>query len=141
MGSISLLARRVVYVGGFAIAAAGPVVGTTLAAPAEPPSHVANCPTGEEQDLYTNHCVPYMVPNSPGSAATPTSASDSAHESAPSDAATTGASPSLCPPGVSGSECGGPTGGQASSPQPNMPAPVPPQEPEQQLAEVETPDY
>ncbi|MGE2689638.1 hypothetical protein [Mycolicibacterium pulveris] len=131
MGSISLFAQRVIIVGGFAITAAAPVVGVTLAAPASPPSHLADCPAGEEQDLYSGQCTPYLVPNSPGPAPA----------SAPADADTTGASPSMCPPGVSGAECGGETGGQASSPQPQMPAPVPPQEPEQELAEVVTPGY
>ncbi|ODQ91757.1 hypothetical protein BHQ17_16655 [Mycolicibacterium holsaticum] len=127
--------RRVIIAGGFAIAAAAPVVGVTLASPVISPSHLADCPTGEEQDLYSGQCTPYLVPNSPDAA-------PAAPAAAPAPAAdTTGASPSLCPPGVSGSECGGSTGGEASAPQPRMPAAVPPQEPEQELAEVVTPDY
>lgn len=121
MGSISLFARRLVIAGGFAVVAAAPVAGAAVWMPLSPPAQLANCPTGEDQDLYTGHCVPYMVPNSSAGAAVP--------------------GDTQCPPGVSGSECGSSTGNELGSPQPQMPAPVPPQEPEQELAEVATPGY
>ena len=120
MRSISLSARRSIIAGGFVIAAMAPVVGVVVSVPSIPASQLANCPAGEEEDLYAGQCVPYLVPNSPAGA----------------DAAN-----SACPPGVSGAECGGSTGDQVGSPKPRMPAPVPPQEPEQELAEVVTPGY
>jgi hypothetical protein len=121
MRSISLSVRRLIIACGFVLAAVAPVVGVVLSLPSIPPSQLANCPIGEEEDVYVGHCVPYLVPNSPAGAAVPAN--------------------SACPPGVSGAECGGSTGNQVGSPVPRMPAPVPPQEPEQELAEVVTPGY
>lgn len=122
MESISLCARRMIIAGGFAVLAAAPTLGAIISAPATPPAQLANCPPGEEEDLYAGQCVPYLVPNSPASAAVPGGSS--------------------CPPGVSGAECtGSSTGNELGSPEPRMPAPVPPQEPEQELAEVVTPGY
>ncbi|OBG17014.1 hypothetical protein A5765_06745 [Mycolicibacterium celeriflavum] len=121
MRSISLSARRLILAGGFAVAAVAPALGVVASMPAVAPVHLANCPAGEDEDLYAGQCVPYLVPNSPASAATPAN--------------------SGCPPGVSGAECGGSTGNEVGSPRPRMPAPVPPQEPEQELAEVVTPGY
>lgn len=124
MRSISEYARRLLITGGFAAAAALPAIGFAVAVPSNAPSQFAYCPPGEETDLYSTHCIPYVVPNSPDSAT-----------------GTSAASSDLCPPGVSGAECTPSTGGELGSPQPAMPAPVPPQQPEQQLAEVVTPDY
>lgn len=121
MRPISLSARRLILSGGFVLAAMAPVVGVVISVPSIPPSQLANCPTGEEEDLYAGQCVPYLVPNSPAAAAVPAN--------------------STCPPGVSGTECTGSTGNEVGSPVPRMPAPVPPQEPEQELADVVTPGY
>lgn len=117
----SLAARRLMIAAGFAVAAVAPALGMVAAAPSMPPAQLANCPTGEEQDLYAGQCVPYLVPNSPAAAAAPAN--------------------SGCPPGVSGAECGGSTGNDFGSARPRMPAPVPPQQPEQELAEIATPGY
>ncbi|MGV0791156.1 hypothetical protein [Mycolicibacterium sp. XJ1819] len=122
MGSISLYARRLFIAGGFAVAAAIPVAGIAVAAPADLPTQATACPAGEETDLFTGQCAPYLVPTAPGRSATP-------------------ASTDLCPAGVSGAECTPSTGNDLGSPQPKMPAAVPPQEPEQELADVVTPDY
>ncbi|MED5813892.1 hypothetical protein VST63_16155 [Mycolicibacterium sp. 050232] len=68
--------RQLLLVAGTAVALVTPV-----AALSAPPTVLAACPTGEDNDTYTGNCVPYLVPNSP-------------------------AGTSLCPPGVSGTECG-----------------------------------
>ena len=61
------LPRRLIIAGGFAVAvAAAPAVAApavaVLAVPAPVP--LAQCPSGEEEDLYTGNCVPHTVPNS-----------------------------------------------------------------------------
>ncbi|MFG1931509.1 intersectin-EH binding protein Ibp1 [Mycobacterium sp. NPDC048908] len=64
MATLELSVRRLILAGGFAVAvAAAPAiavvtVGSASAAP------VAQCPAGEEEDLYTGACVPHTVPNS-----------------------------------------------------------------------------
>lgn len=122
MRSISLSSRRLIAAGGFALAAVSPALAVIVSPPAVAPSQVASCPGGEERDVYAGQCVPYLVPNS--------------------SAGATAAGNSSCPPGVSGAECGGGSiGNETGSPRPRMPAPFPPQEPEQELAEVVTPDY
>ena len=57
--------RRIILAGGFALAiAAAPVVAAfTVASTA--PSFGAACPGGEEEDLFTDVCLPHTVPNSP----------------------------------------------------------------------------
>ncbi|WKG02273.1 hypothetical protein [Mycolicibacterium sp. HK-90] len=70
------LVRRCVVLTGLAVAAVAPV--TDVAAP---PTAMAACPNGEDNDTYTGTCVPYLVPNSPSAGG-------------------------LCPPGVGGTECG-----------------------------------
>lgn len=108
--------RRLTVATGIAAAVAAPLVAAVLTAPAGLPAYLADCATGEEGDLYTGNCVPYLVPNSPASA-----------------------SPSACPPGVGGAQCS--IQDQPISSGPSMPAPPPPQEPEQELAEIATPGY
>ena len=57
--------RRLLIAGGFAIAvAAAPVIAAVTVPSQGAPTPVA-CITGEEEDLYTNVCVPHTVPNSP----------------------------------------------------------------------------
>jgi hypothetical protein len=109
--------RRLAIAGGFTATAVTPLVAAVLYAPSTLPTHLGQCATGEDSDLYTGHCVPYLVPNSPAGNSTA----------------------SGCPAGVSGAECT--VQSQPISGGPNMPAPVPPQEPEQELAEVATPGY
>ena len=99
--------------GGFAVAAAAPMIAAFVSASPGLPTHLAACPVGEDSDLYSGACVPYLVPNTPGSAAN-----------------------SACPPGVSGAECVGSTGNLASPP------PPPPPSPElQELEDIATPGY
>ncbi|MDF3341757.1 hypothetical protein P3H80_30350 [Mycolicibacterium septicum] len=54
---------------------------TAVVALPAPSTVLAACPNGEDNDTYTQNCVPYLVPNSPSGN-------------------------NLCPPGVSGTECG-----------------------------------
>jgi hypothetical protein len=99
--------------GGFAVAAAAPLIAAFVSASPGLPTHLAACQVGEDSDLYTGACVPYLVPNTPGTAAN-----------------------NACPAGVSGAECTGVSGSQASPPGP------PPPSPElQELEDVATPGY
>ncbi|MBN3510093.1 hypothetical protein [Mycolicibacterium nivoides] len=64
-----------------ACSAVAMVAATSVAALPAPSTALAACPNGEDNDTYTQNCVPYLVPNSPSGN-------------------------NLCPPGVSGTECG-----------------------------------
>ena len=83
-----------------------------IAALAAPSTAAASCPAGEDNDTYTGTCIPYLVPNSRGAA-------------------------TLCPPGVGGTECGSAQVPPAAPP----PVAVAPQQPEQELEDVSTPDF
>lgn len=63
MATLELSLRRLVVAGGFAVAvAAAPTIAVfTIPSAAAP---LAQCPSGEEEDLYTGICVPHTVPNS-----------------------------------------------------------------------------
>ena len=64
MATLELSVRRLILAGGFAIAvAATPAIAVVTIPSASVP--LAQCPTGEEEDLYTGTCVPHTVPNSP----------------------------------------------------------------------------
>jgi len=66
MGTFESSARRLLLAGGFALAvAAAPAVAAFTAPSVGPASHVAACPTGEEEDTFTGVCLPHTVPNSP----------------------------------------------------------------------------
>jgi hypothetical protein len=68
MGTFESSARRLLLAGGFALAvAAAPAVAAFTAPSVGPASHVAACPTGEEEDTFTGVCLPHTVPNSPAS--------------------------------------------------------------------------
>jgi hypothetical protein len=110
--------RRLTFASGLAAAAAAPLVAAVLSAPAGQPTYLGQCSSGEEGDAFTGQCVPYLVPNSPGG-----------------DPA---ASATACPAGVSGSECSIQPPANSG---PNIPANPPPQQPEQELADVNTPGY
>jgi hypothetical protein len=56
--------RRLIIAGGFAAAMAAAPVVAVVAMPAPVATPLAQCPAGEEEDLYTGTCVPNMVPNS-----------------------------------------------------------------------------
>ena len=56
------LSRRLILAGGFAVAvAAAPAIAVFAVPSASVP--LAQCPGGEEEDLYTGVCVPHTVPN------------------------------------------------------------------------------
>ena len=59
--------RRLILAGGFAVAiaftpAAAIIAHPTLATDSRP---MAACDTGEEEDVFTASCTPFLVPNSP----------------------------------------------------------------------------
>lgn len=63
-------ARRLLIAGGFVLAVATAPAIAGVAMPSEGASvpralPVSACDTGEEEDLFTNVCVPHTVPNSP----------------------------------------------------------------------------
>ena len=63
MATLKFPARRLIIAGGFAVAAAAaPAIGF-VATPAPTATPLAQCPAGEEPDLYTSVCVPHLVPN------------------------------------------------------------------------------
>jgi hypothetical protein len=63
---VEISLRRLVLAGGFALAvAAAPAVAAITTPVAGPASHVAACPSGEEEDTFTGACIPHTVPNSP----------------------------------------------------------------------------
>jgi|SRR5262245_13851901 len=63
MATLELSVRRLVLAGGFAVAvAAAPAIAVFTIPGASVP--LAQCPGGEEEDLYTGVCVPHTVPNS-----------------------------------------------------------------------------
>ena len=62
MATLKFPARRLIIAGGFAVAvAAAPAIAVIAPTPAATP--LAQCPAGEEPDLYTTACVPHLVPN------------------------------------------------------------------------------
>ena len=64
MATLELSVRRLILAGGFAVAvAAAPAVAVFTVPSAAVP--LAQCPAGEEEDLYTGVCLPHTVPNSP----------------------------------------------------------------------------
>lgn len=66
MATFRLSTRRLILAGGFAVAAAAAPAVAFFAMPAADTSvPVAQCPGGEEQDIYNGICIPGLVPNSP----------------------------------------------------------------------------
>ena len=65
MAPFEISARRLILACGFALAVAAAPAVAAVAVPATPGAPVAACPSGEEEDLYTDECVPHTVPNSP----------------------------------------------------------------------------
>lgn len=68
MSHFDFSARRLILAGGFALAVAAAPAFAAFALPSSTPSFGAACPGGEEEDLYTDQCVPHTVPNSPDAA-------------------------------------------------------------------------
>src|SRR5690349_16715173 len=63
MATLELSVRRLILAGGFAVAvAAAPAIAVVTIPSAPVP--LAQCPSGEEEDLYAGICVPHTVPNS-----------------------------------------------------------------------------
>jgi hypothetical protein len=62
MATLLLSARRLILAGGFAVALAAAPVIAVVAVPSASP--MAQCPSGEEQDMFVGTCVPHTVPNS-----------------------------------------------------------------------------
>jgi hypothetical protein len=67
MATFQLPARRLILAGGFAVAIAAAPAIAVFAVPSASPSapSLAACPSGESEDLFTDACVPEIVPNSP----------------------------------------------------------------------------
>jgi hypothetical protein len=64
MAISSFSLRRLLLIGGFAVAAAAaPVIGAYPAPESSAP--LAQCSSGEESDTFTTTCTPFLVPNSP----------------------------------------------------------------------------
>ncbi|WP_165827543.1 hypothetical protein [Mycolicibacterium sp. GF69] len=64
MANSSFPLRRLVVVGAFIAAAAGPVIGL-YSVPERGVALAQGCQGGEEQDQFTMTCVPFLVPTSP----------------------------------------------------------------------------
>jgi hypothetical protein len=64
MTTYPITTRRLILAGGFAIAIA---IAPAVAIVAQPTHSVplAACDSGEEEDVFTTSCTPFMVPNSP----------------------------------------------------------------------------
>jgi hypothetical protein len=63
----SSVGRRILLAGGFSIAiAAAPAVAFFAAPSGAPAGPAIACPAGESEDLYTDQCIPEVVPNQPG---------------------------------------------------------------------------
>jgi hypothetical protein len=65
MATLEISLRRLILAGGFALAVAAAPAVAAVALPATTGTPVAACPAGEEEDLYTDQCVPHTVPSSP----------------------------------------------------------------------------
>ena len=63
MATLKFPARRLVIAGGFAVAVAAAPAIAVFAIPTPEATPLAQCPAGEEHDLYTTQCVPHLVPN------------------------------------------------------------------------------
>jgi hypothetical protein len=64
MTTYPITTRRLILAGGFALAIA---IAPAVAIVAHPThsAPLAACDTGEEEDVFTTSCTPFMVPNSP----------------------------------------------------------------------------
>ena len=65
------IARKLIIAGAFTFAATVPAVAPVLFTPADLSAQQSSCANGEEGDLFTGTCIPYMVPNSGGGIAIP----------------------------------------------------------------------
>jgi hypothetical protein len=65
MTTYPITTRRLILAGGFAIAIAIAPAAAIVAHPTHS-APLAACDTGEEEDVFTTSCTPFLVPNSPG---------------------------------------------------------------------------
>ncbi|OBB19176.1 intersectin-EH binding protein Ibp1 [Mycobacteriaceae bacterium 1482268.1] len=63
MATMKFSARRLIIAGGFAVAVAAAPAIAFVATPTPAATPLAQCPGGEEHDLYTSLCIPHLVPN------------------------------------------------------------------------------
>ena len=66
MANSSSVGRRILLAGSFSIAIAAAPAVAFIASPSSAPAPAIACPAGESEDLYTDQCIPEMVPNQPG---------------------------------------------------------------------------
>jgi hypothetical protein len=64
MTTYTFNARRLLLAGGFAVAIAITPAVAIVAHPTQS-TPLAACDSGEEEDVFTTSCTPFMVPNSP----------------------------------------------------------------------------
>lgn len=66
MALVAVRARRLLTAAGIGMAVVGgPLVAVTATSMGMSSTPLAACTGGEEADVYTSTCVPFMVPNSP----------------------------------------------------------------------------
>ncbi|MBS1692019.1 MAG: intersectin-EH binding protein Ibp1 [Actinobacteria bacterium] len=66
MATYRFSVRRLILAGGFAVAVtAAPVIAAFATPIGDTQVPLASCTNGEEEDVYTTTCTPFMVPNSP----------------------------------------------------------------------------
>jgi hypothetical protein len=70
MATLELSVRRLILAGGFAVAVAAAPAIAVVTVPSASAAPLADCPAGEEEDIYTGACVPHTVPNSGASFST-----------------------------------------------------------------------
>lgn len=65
MANFSFLSQRLIAGAALALVSLGAPVAVMATSMAGESTPVAACTGGEEQDVYTTSCVPFLVPNSP----------------------------------------------------------------------------
>ena len=77
MAVVEVQVRRLILAAGIGLAVVGGPAVAALAMPgAGVSTPLAACTGGEEEDVYTTTCVPFMVPNSPGDSGFTTNAAN-----------------------------------------------------------------
>jgi hypothetical protein len=64
MTTYPISTRRLIFAGGFALAIAIAPAAAIAAQPTDS-TPLAQCSSGEEEDVFTTSCTPFLVPNSP----------------------------------------------------------------------------
>ena len=75
MAVVQLQVRRLILAAGIGLAVVGGPAVAALAMPGGS-TPLAACTGGEEEDVYTTTCVPFMVPNSPDDSGLTTNAAN-----------------------------------------------------------------